>query len=712
MHSSGKPNKDGSRSVLTLAELAAAKRLPVEFLEGLGLKDLPGRQGVGIPYFGPAGADGPVKRRTHLIAKEGSRWPSGLPVRVYGEWKQGEAATGGTLFLVEGESDCWALWLHKLPALGIPGANNTKVLSAEHLDGVGTVYIHQEPDAGGKTFVAGVRDRLEELSFTGRVHVFNLAAAGGYKDPADLHVADSASFDEQLARAISKASVLELPDRGIRCRGRRRPAPAPTVLAYAPFPLAALPPTLRDYTDAAASAIGCDPALVALPALATVAGCIGNSRALQLRRGWREPAVVWAITVVRSGGGKSPGFGAAVDPLLEYQLDRWDDYQRDKKAAEADGQEKGPDPPPCFVTADATIEAVGELLRDNWRGLLIARDELDGWFQGFTRHQKGGATDRPHWLELYSARGFRLDRITRNRGPLVVRRACCSLCGTIQPAVLARALDAEAQGAGLGARFLLAMPPVRKRVWTEAEVDEDLAGQYGRLLQALLRLAPEDATKRRPCLLELAPAAKAVWVEWFNRWGELQHNAADERAAVLAKLEGYAARLCLLHHVAAHVALEAEDLRVVGESSVRAGITLAEWFAAEAERVYATLRETAQQRQYRELVEWVERRGGEATVRAVQDNLRSRYPTADEARDALAELVEAGLGDWLDTGAGPRGGRPSERFQLRARKTAKPPEPQQNGPDFRADGRFCGFAGASPADLETGDDRGDAWDGD
>ena len=34
-----------------------------------------------------------------------------------------------------------------------------------------------------------------------------------------------------------------------------------------------------------------------------------------------------------------------------------------------------PEQPPCYVTSDATIEAIGELLADNPRGLLLARDE-------------------------------------------------------------------------------------------------------------------------------------------------------------------------------------------------------------------------------------------------------------------------------------------------------------------------------------------------
>jgi hypothetical protein len=451
----------------------------------------------------------------------------------------------------------------------------------------------------------------------------------------------------------------------------KKPPPRP-LPGCAPFPLVCLPPVLREYVDAAAAAIGCDVSLVALPALAVAAGCIGNRRAIQLRRGWREPAVLWAITIVRSGGAKSPGFAAAVDPLLEYQMDGWDAYQRAKQEAKANEEEE-PKPPPCFTTSDATIEAVGELLRDNPRGLLLARDELDGWFQGFTRHQKNGATDRPHWLELYSARGFRLDRITRNRGPLAVRRACCSICGTIQPAVLARALDAEALGAGLGARFLLAMPPIRKRVWTEAEVAEELGERYARLLQNLLRLRPEEETKRKPQLLTLAPAAKSAWVEWFNSWGELQYNASDERSAVLAKLEGGAARLALLHHVVAHVAVDADDCRPVGELSIRSGITLAEWFSAEAERVYAVLRETEDQRQQRELIEWIKRHGDETTDQHLRDSWRGRYPRTEDAESALDELAEAEAGSWIWRPSGPHGGRPTRVFRLTALETSQNP---------------------------------------
>src|SRR5262249_59963765 len=80
---------------------------------------------------------------------------------------------------------------------------------------------------------------------------------------------------------------LQVSDVCVRRRGRYRPLPA-----YRPFPLHTLPPVLCDVVPATAEAIGCDPALIAIPALAVVAGCIGNARAVVLKRGWIEPAVV------------------------------------------------------------------------------------------------------------------------------------------------------------------------------------------------------------------------------------------------------------------------------------------------------------------------------------------------------------------------------------------------------------------------------------
>ena len=143
------------------------------------------------------------------------------------------------------------------------------------------------------------------------------------------------------------------------------------------------------------------------PALATVAGCIGNSRAVLLKRGWVEPAVVWSLAVAESGGHKSPAWDKATS-RLDRQMDLFKEYREQAEAYKeelaawkADDRDtrgekpEEPEPLPVFITSDTTIEALAELLEDNPRGLLLARDELDAWFKSFTRYKgKNGGSDR------------------------------------------------------------------------------------------------------------------------------------------------------------------------------------------------------------------------------------------------------------------------------------------------------------------------------
>src|SRR5262249_52162213 len=95
----------------------------------------------------------------------------------------------------------------------------------------------------------------------------------------------------------------------------QRPAPEP----YRPFPVDALPQPCRRFVVEGALAIGCDPAFVSLPLLATLAAAVGNARRVQLQRGWTEPAVVWTAIVGYSGTLKSPAIDLALGPIRDRQ---------------------------------------------------------------------------------------------------------------------------------------------------------------------------------------------------------------------------------------------------------------------------------------------------------------------------------------------------------------------------------------------------------
>jgi hypothetical protein len=212
-------NKRSNGQKATVKALAKAKKLPIRHLKRLGLRDTP--RGVAIPYYTADSTEIAVKERTALVATEGSYWPKGRELAAYGSWKIDEAHKAGVLFVVEGESDCWTLWRHGLPALGIPGASAAKTILREHVEAVESVYFVVEPDQGGEQFRAGVVARLAALGFPGKL--YELRMPSGYKDPSELHIDDPTRFLRRFEECAAVATQLELP----RLAARERRAPPP-----------------------------------------------------------------------------------------------------------------------------------------------------------------------------------------------------------------------------------------------------------------------------------------------------------------------------------------------------------------------------------------------------------------------------------------------------------------------------------------------------
>ena len=68
-------------------------------------------------------------------------WRKGDKPLLYGLSRLQEARDAGHVVLVEGESDAQTLWLHRFPALGVPGASNWREdRDAAHLDGIDEIY--------------------------------------------------------------------------------------------------------------------------------------------------------------------------------------------------------------------------------------------------------------------------------------------------------------------------------------------------------------------------------------------------------------------------------------------------------------------------------------------------------------------------------------------------------------------------------------------
>ncbi len=464
---------------------------------------------------------------------------------------------------------------------------------------------------------------------------------------------------------------------------------SPSRHVYQPFPLHVLPGAIRAFVMESATAIGCDPAFIALPLLAGLAGCIGTSRTLVLKPGtWPEPAILWAAIIGRSGTKKSPGIKAATSAIYEHEaleelrhakrmrahreevatyalrLKAWE------RAVLKDPRLARPDEPvePVLrqmIVEDVTIEALAVAHHHNPRGLFVCHDELSGWF-AFDRYKSSPGGDLATWLSLHNGGSLKQNRKTGDLRRISLPRTAVSLTGGIQPSVLRGVLTQAFRANGLGPRLLMAMPPERPSPWTDAVLSPEAKHAITvivKRLRSLRRLkSPEGLLVPEPVFL--GPKAKRIWTPFHDKFdAERFAKHSDDLEAVWSKLQGQGARLALVLHLVAWAASgdTPGPPSELGAGSMQGGIELAEWFANEAKRTYAVLDESRGEEQVRLRNQSILRIGGEVSIREWQRSHGGM--TAPRARAELDELVRCGLGTWLRSTSGKKGGRPSERYR-------------------------------------------------
>lgn len=447
---------------------------------------------------------------------------------------------------------------------------------------------------------------------------------------------------------------------------------------YREFPTWLLPEPLESLVAEGAEAIGCDPSFIALPLLSATGSAIGNTARLTVKSGWHVPPIVWSVIVGESGTAKSPAFKVAKAPVVQHHkecLERHrvavDEHEREmmlydlklkawKKAKSGgDPPEKPEEPKParCLVS-DTTVEALAPILEDTRRGLLLARDELSGWFGSLNQYKGGRGSDEAFWLSAFDGESVTVDRKGEGTRPTFIESALVSITGGIQPAILSRALSTEHRASGMAARFLMASPPRTPRKWSDKEVDVGTRWQVELLFSDLYAIGYADE-EGKAHYVGMSEAAKSVWIDYFNRHHDEQCDLSGDLAAAWSKLLGYVPRLALLFHCVEQTTVGASITASISEQTMRAAIGLVDWFKYETRRLYSRLDDNDEQRELRALADWIDRRhDGEATPRQMTQGIR-RLKNVDEAETECSRLVKAGLAEWAPVApSGEKGGRP------------------------------------------------------
>ncbi len=408
-----------------------------------------------------------------------------------------------------------------------------------------------------------------------------------------------------------------------------RPEALPTALpAVAPFSEDLLPVALRPWISDIAQRMQCPPDYPAVACMIALASVVGRQIAIRpkARDDWTVVPNLWGAVIGRPALLKTPAIAEPLRMIASLEARAREDHDQAAKEFEAEALvrealTKGAkakiasavkggdlplaqaiaaeslDTPPAparrrYLTQDSTVEKLGELLRDNPRGLLIFRDELIGFLK--VLDQEGREGSRAFFLEAWNGNGaFTFDRI--GRGTVEIPAACVSIIGAIQPGPLRDYLSAAVAGGagddGLVQRFQLAVWPDPSRDWINIDQWPDTAARqaaravFQRLdtLDPLARGARQEDEDTVPWL-RFDPAAQVTFDGWRE---ELEQRLREDDLhpaleSHLAKFRSLIPSLALLSHLADHPAGGAVD----APSLLRA-LAWGEYLESHARRVYS-----------------------------------------------------------------------------------------------------------------------------
>lgn len=171
-----------------------------------------------------------------------------------------------------------------------------------------------------------------------------------------------------------------------------------------------------------------------------------------------------------------------------------------------------------YKTNDATVEKVARLLNENPNGLLLLRDELNGWLQALNKSGREG--DREFYLESWNGYGsYTVDRV--GSGTLHVPALCLSVFGGIQPGKLQAYVEKTLQGAaeddGLLQRFQILIYPELSPKWVNIDRSPDLKARQNvfDIFSAIDKLAFEKEGKTK--CVRFSNLAQEVFDEWRHK---------------------------------------------------------------------------------------------------------------------------------------------------------------------------------------------------
>lgn len=398
------------------------------------------------------------------------------------------------------------------------------------------------------------------------------------------------------------------------------------------FPLEIFPKAIRDIIEALEEYENYNVDFTSASFLTVFAAAMGNTWSVRFMTGWVSRPIIYMVLVGSPSCGKTPPLQQAVAPLLkldgEYDMiyckemetyRRWERMSAKQRERHSLPEEMEMPQRKCHVVVDSTVEALIGALRDNPRGVLIYKDEIDSLLSNFNRYN---SSDEGYFLSLFSGTPFKYSRKSNNEH-IFLANPYCSIIGTTQPGRLGEQFGGKRMMNGFSSRFLKVYPEIDKMPsWNDTAMPDGVLEEWERIIRKVVAATPSTDQEGKATSIELlfSQEAKLRVIQWKDEVNNKVYAETDSDAvrALCGKLETYLVRFCLVIQIM-HCICGESGMDKIEPGTAELAIRLTEYFRNMESRIAPEIETGILDNRFTELL----------------GNLRDSFTTAEAVREAL-----------------------------------------------------------------------------
>mgnify|MGYP001137659844 FL=1 len=398
------------------------------------------------------------------------------------------------------------------------------------------------------------------------------------------------------------------------------------------FPLEIFPKAIRDIIEALEEYENYNVDFTSASFLTVFAAAMGNTWSVRFMTGWVSRPIIYMVLVGSPSCGKTPPLQQAVAPLLkldgEYDMiyckemetyRRWERMSAKQRERHSLPEEMKMPQRKCHVVVDSTVEALIGALRDNPRGVLIYKDEIDSLLSNFNRYN---GSDEGYFLSLFSGTPFKYSRKSNNEH-IFLANPYCSIIGTTQPGRLGEQFGGKRMMNGFSSRFLKVYPEIDEMPsWNDTAMPDGVLEEWERIIRKVVTVTPSTDQEGKATSIELlfSQEAKLRVIQWKDEVNNKAYAETDSDAvrALCGKLETYLVRFCLVIQIM-HCICGESGMDKIEPGTAELAIRLTEYFRNMESRIAPEIETGILDNRFTELL----------------GNLRDSFTTAEAVREAL-----------------------------------------------------------------------------